>query len=60
MTWQRRRITGRQLAHRSRGATAMWGRVVLEGAREILTRRGQAFLALVASTRDGATGSHLS
>ena len=32
----------------------------LEGAREIITRRGRAFLALAASPRDGATGSHLS
>ena len=38
----------------------MWRRVDLEGAREILTRRGRAFLALAASPRDGATGSHLS
>ena len=38
----------------------MWRRVDLEGAREIITRRGRAFLALAASTRDGATGSHLS
>ena len=34
--------------------------VDLEGACEILTRRGWAFLALAASPRDGATGSHLS
>ena len=38
----------------------MWSRVDLEGAREITTRRGRAFLALAASPRDGATGSHLS
>ena len=38
----------------------MWRRVDLDGAREIITRRGQAFLALAASPRDGATGSHLS
>ena len=38
----------------------MWRRVDLEGAREIITRRGRAFLALAASPRDGATGSHLS
>ena len=38
----------------------MRSRVDLEGAREIITRRGRAFLALVASPRDGATGSHLS
>ena len=37
----------------------MWRRVDLEGAREIITRRGRAFLALAASPRDGATGSHL-
>jgi hypothetical protein len=35
----------------------MCSRVDLEGAREI-TRRGRAFLALVASPRDGATGPH--
>ena len=29
-------------------------------SREIITRRGRAFLALAASPRDGATGSHLS
>ena len=29
-----------------------------EGTREISTRRGRAFLALVASPRDGATGPH--
>ena len=34
--------------------------VDLEGARDIITRRGRAFLALAASPRDGATGSHLS
>ena len=38
----------------------MWRRVDLEGPREIITRRGRAFLALAASTRDGTTGSHLS
>ena len=38
----------------------MWRRVDLEGAREIITRRGRAFLALAASPRDGATGSPLS
>ena len=38
----------------------MWRRVDLEGAREIITRRGRAFLALAASPRDGATGSSLS
>ena len=38
----------------------MWSRVDLEGASEIITRRGRAFLALAASPRDGATGSHLS
>ena len=38
----------------------MWRRVDLEGACEIITRRGWAFLALAASPRDGATGSHLS
>ena len=38
----------------------MWRRVDLEGAREIITRRGRAFLVLAASPRDGATGSHLS
>ena len=37
----------------------MWSRVDLEGAREIITRHGQAFLALAASPQDGATGSHL-
>ena len=37
----------------------MWRRVDLEGAREIITRRGQAFLALAASPRDGATWSIL-
>ena len=36
----------------------MWSRVDLEGAREILTKRGRAFLALAASSRDGSTGSH--
>ena len=36
----------------------MWSRVDLEGAREINTRRGRAFLALAISPRDGATGSH--
>ena len=35
----------------------MWSRVALEGAREITTRCGRAFLAFAASTRDGATGS---
>ena len=34
--------------------------VNLECAREIITRRGQAFLSLAASPRDGVTGSHLS
>ena len=43
-----------------RGTRVMWRRVDLEGAREIITRRGRAFLALAASPRDGATGSHLS
>ena len=43
-----------------RGTREMWRRVDLEGAREIITRRGRAFLALAASPRDGATGSHLS
>ena len=38
----------------------MWRRVDLEGAREIITRRGRAFLALAARLRDGAMGSHLS
>ena len=38
----------------------MWRRVDLEGARKIITRRGRGFLALAASTRDGAMGSHLS
>ena len=38
----------------------MWRRVDLEGAREIITRHGRAFLALAASPRDGATGSPLS
>ena len=38
----------------------MRSRVDLEGAREIITRRGRAFLALAASPRDGETGSHLS
>ena len=38
----------------------IWRRVDLEGAREIITRRGRALLALVASPRDEATGSHLS
>jgi hypothetical protein len=36
----------------------MWRRVDVEGAREVITRRGRAFLALAASPRDGATGSH--
>ena len=35
----------------------MCSRVDLEGAREINTRRGRA-LALAASSRDGAMGSH--
>ena len=34
----------------------MWRRVDLEGAREIITRRGRAFLALAASLRDGQRG----
>ena len=35
-------------------------RVDLEGAREITTWHRQAFLALAATPRDGATGSHRS
>ena len=34
----------------------MWSRVDLEGAREILTRRGRAFLALAASLETGQRG----
>ena len=36
----------------------MRSHVDLEGAREVITRHGRAFLALAASPRDGATGSH--
>src|SRR3989337_1066580 len=35
-------------------------RVYLKGTRDLNTRRGRAFLALAASPRDGATGSHRS
>ena len=34
----------------------MWRRVDLEGAREIITRHGGAFLALAATPRDGQRG----
>ena len=63
-TWTLQLLLGK--AGRPRGVPAraylrvMRIRVNLEGAREIITRRGRAFLALAASPRDGAMGSHLS
>ena len=51
---------GEHLHLREHVMRVMWRQVDLEGARELMTRRGRAFLALAASPRDGAMGSHRS